>query len=486
MSALAGHRRVALVAAVTALFALMCPVWPVATAHQGVRPPGVPPPVDLEKLPTGEVVNPPYLVHNRENEQIGPPERTAACAPRATGSVAATAATPLAQRQLGIGRVHQVATGHDQVVAVIDSGVNPHPRLTGRLFHGGDYLENRPELFDCDGHGTAVAGIIAAAPDPTTGFIGVAPEAKILSIRQASRFYSVPVRAATGELTRIPAGDTVSMARAVMRAVQLGATVINISEAACFPAEPDQVNAPDLQAAVHHAVASNVVVVAAAANEDDQCEQNVPGSVTTISSPGWFDDDVLTVAATDERREAAPFSIRGPWVDVAAPGTDITSLDAAGPGLTTELVDERGQRMPLNGTSFAAPYVAGLAALVRQKFPQLTAREVMHRIEQTTQHAAGPGGQNEALGWGVINPMAALTDVVPGERGPGPQPSAGPTHLEGLRLEPPDNPLPRTVALAGSAAALGLLGLTLLVVYTLKWHQRNRAQRNRAQRNRTR
>jgi hypothetical protein len=77
----------------------------------------------------------------------------------------------------------------------------------------------------------------------------------------------------------------------------------------------------------------------------------------------------------------------------------------------------------------------------------------------------------------VINPMAALTDVVPGEGGPGVKPSTGPTHLEGVRLGPPDNPLARTVALAGSAAALGLLGLTLLVVHTIRWHQRHRPRR---------
>src|SRR5262249_18786892 len=109
-----------------------------------------------------------------------------------------------------------------------------------------------------------------------TRFIGVAPAAQLLAIRQASTFYAVPLRQLnTGEQIRSPmAGDTVSMARAVMRAVELGATVINISEAACFPAEPDQVNAPDLQAAVHYAVEHNVVVVVAAANTSTACKQN--------------------------------------------------------------------------------------------------------------------------------------------------------------------------------------------------------------------
>jgi membrane-anchored mycosin MYCP len=367
-------------------------------------------------------------------------------------------------------------------VAVIDSGVQPHPRLAGRLIDGGDYIENRSGLFDCDGHGTAVAGLIAAAPDPATRFVGVAPAAEILAIRQASTFYSVPLRQLdTGEQIRSPtAGDTVSMAAAVLRAVQLGATVINISEAACFPAEPNQVNAPDLQAAVHYAVEHNVVVVVAAANTSDTCKPNRPGAVTTISSPGWFDDDVLTVAAADEHGNAADFSIRGPWVDVAAPGTGAVSLAATGPGLTTDLVDARGVRRALDGTSFATPYVAGLAALVRGRFSSLTARQVMHRIEQTAQHTAGPGGRSEDLGYGMVDPVAALTAVLPEEQGTGPAP-VNPAKLSGLGTPPPDNTLPRTVALAGSATALALLGLTLIITHTLKRHRRHRPH-NRIQR----
>ena len=326
-----------------------------------------------------------------------------------------------------------------------------------------------------------MAGLIAAAPDPTTRFGGVAPAAEILAVRQASTFYTVPLRHLdTGQEVRSPVtGDTVSMAQAVMRAVQLGATVINISEAACLPAERDQVNAPDLQAAVHYAVEHNVVVVVAAANASTSsaCRQNSPGVVTTISSPGWFDDDVLTVAATDDNGDAANFSIRGPWVDVAAPGTGAVSLAAAGSGLITQLVDAHGVAHALDGTSFATPYVAGLAALVRERFRQLTARQVMHRIEQTAQHTAGPGGRSEELGYGMVDPVAALTAVLPEEQDAGPAPSQ-PATLTGLQPPPPDNPRPRTIALTGSAAALALLALTLLITHTLTRHRRiQRAQR---------
>ncbi|MGH3753952.1 MAG: S8 family serine peptidase, partial [Pseudonocardiaceae bacterium] len=260
--------------------------------------------MNLAALPTAASVNTlPYIVDNMATRQTGPAERFADCQQQPADTVEAE---PAGQQRLRIRQAHQFATGRGQRVAVIDSGVAPHPRLAGRLVDGGDYLENRSGLFDCDGHGTAVAGLIAAAPDPATRFVGVAPAAEILAIRQASTFYSVPLRQLdTGAEISGSAGDTVSMAQAVMRAVQLGATVINISEAACFPAEPDQVNAPDLQAAVHYAVERNTVVVVAAANTSIPCKQNSPGAVTTISSPGWFDDDVLTVAAADDDGDAA-------------------------------------------------------------------------------------------------------------------------------------------------------------------------------------
>ncbi len=478
MRTLTGRRRRSTpVAAAVTLLCLVGPVSAVA-AQPGGRPPGVPPPVSPAALPTPDSVSTmPYTVNNTATRQTGPVQQQAACQQVPTESAPDPETEPAAQQRLRIRQAHEFATGRNQLIAVIDSGVQPHPRLLGRLVDGGDYIEDRSGLFDCDGHGTAVSGLIAAAPDPATRFVGVAPAAQILAIRQASTFYSVPLRQLdTRQETRSSgAGDTVSMAQAVMRAVQMKATVINISEAACFPAEPDQVNAPDLQAAVHYAVEHNVVVVVAAANTSGVCKQNSPGEVTTISSPGWFDGDVLTVAATDDNDEPAAFSIRAPWVDVAAPGTGAVSLAAGRPGLTTALVDARGVARSLDGTSFAAPYVAGLAALVRDRFGHLTARQVMHRIERTAQHTAGSGGRSEELGYGMVDPVAALTAVLPDEQRPGTEP-VPPAILDGLAPPPPDDTLPRTIALAGSGAAIALLALTLVIVQTVKRHH-NRVQR---------
>lgn len=472
MSDTTRHRCAPLLAIATALLCLAGPVAP-AAAQPADRPPGVPPPVDPAALPVASSVNAlPYVVNNSATQQTGPVQQQAQCEQQAPETTQDLRAEPAAQQQLRIRQAQRLATGRGQRIAVIDSGVARHPRLAGRLIDGGDYIEGRSGLFDCDGHGTAVAGLIAAAPDPTTGFVGVAPAAQILAIRQASTFYAVPLRQLdTGQALRSPmAGDTVSMARAVLRAVEMGATVINISEAACFPATPDQVNAPDLQAAVHDATEHDVVVVVAAANTSNTCKQNGSGVVTTISSPGWFDGDVLTVAAADSGGGPADFSIRGPWVDVAAPGVGAVSLAAGDPGLTSELVDAHGVPRPLDGTSFATPYVAGLAALVRDRFPNLTARQVMHRIEQTARHPAGAGARSEALGYGMVDPVAALTAVLPEEQRAGEQQSR-PAELTGLAPVPAGDTRSRTIALIGSAAALALLALTLLVIHTVKRHR---------------
>jgi membrane-anchored mycosin MYCP len=477
-----GHRRTPLLAVAVALLCLAGPAWPLAAQPEATQPadesPGVPPPVDPAALPTPASVNTmPYVVRNDVDRQTGLAEQQAPCQQQLqqqiTDSEPDLHAEPAAQQRLRIRQAQQYATGRGQLVAVIDSGVWPHPSLRGRVANGGDYIENRTDLFDCDGHGTAVAGLIAAAPDPTSGFVGVAPDARILSIRQASTFYTVPLlHLQDGQRLSPSAGDTVSMAQAVMRAVQLHATVINISEAACFRAGPEQDNAPELHAAVHDAVEHNVVVVVAAANTSPTCPQNSPGVVTTISSPGWFGDDVLTVAATDDTGQPAAFSIRGPWVGVAAPGTGVVSLADGRAGLTNELLDAHGQAYPLAGTSFAAPYVAGLAALVRERFPNLTARQVTRRIEQTAQHPAGSAERTEDLGYGMINPVAALTQVLSEEPG-APAPPVRPARLDGLGVPPGEDTLTRTITLAGSAAALGVLGLTLLVVQTVKRHRRS-------------
>lgn len=378
-----------------------------------------------------------------------------------------------AEAMLEYRRAWRFSRGAGQKVAVIDTGVNPHPRLPA-LEAGGDYVSNGDGLVDCDAHGTLVAGIIAAAPAEGDSFAGVAPDATILSIRQNSGAYSA-AGTSSGQnqdpnATSIGYGNTQTLALAITRAVDLGATVINLSEVACAPVSAG-LDDGALGRAVRDAFERNVVVVAAAGNFNTQsmCNaQNTMGdpnqplgsgwnSVTTIASPAWFDDYVLTVGAVTTSATPADFSLHGPWLSVAAPGERITSLDADGPGLSNGQLGQEGLA-PLNGTSFAAPFVSGVVALIRSRFPGLSAGRVMELVERT---ARTPGsGPNQATGYGVVDPVAALTRQLPDVRD---RQVAAATSIGGPPPPDPGNVRARRIVFGVTAAALLVMAAAVAV-----------------------
>ncbi|HEY2298019.1 MAG TPA: type VII secretion-associated serine protease mycosin [Jatrophihabitans sp.] len=374
-----------------------------------------------------------------------------------------------AQPQLDYTSLWSMANrGTGQTVAVIDTGINPVSALGDRLHAGLDLVVSGGDgRSDCDGHGTVVAGIIAAAPDHTTGFAGVAPGAQLLSIRQSSLDYGI--ENAKQSASQNVAGTTGSLAAAIDYAVGTSAKIINISEDSCRPgnAGPDA-GSRAVAAAVRRAVAADVVIVAAAGNVDSSSDcktQNTPGlAPATIPVPAGL-PGVLSVGAVDRAGRPAGFSLAGPWLDVAAPGTDIVS--------TNPLVGTSGQInrfltssgvSPIQGTSFAAPYVAGLVALVRARFPHLDARQVIARIERTAVHPAADGGHNDYVGHGVIDPRAALTDVLPGEA---PGATSAPSQRSGPQTLPAAAPHHDPERSARSTALLGALGVLVAIVVGL-------------------
>ncbi|AHH15751.1 type VII secretion-associated serine protease mycosin-like protein [Nocardia nova SH22a] len=394
------------------------------------------------------------------NAKNGPPDETekrAICAePYLTGAVPRD--PPLPQRILDLDRAWKFSRGAGQKVAVIDTGVNRHPRLPD-LQPGGDFVTAGDGTEDCDGHGTLVAGLIAARPSPEDAFSGVAPEAQILAIRQLSLQYEAKNHRDddTGKVAAGGYGDVLTMAAAVVRAVDMGATVINISEVSCSPAGSGTADGP-LGAAVKYAADRNVVVVAAAGNLDQsacsvQNQTSGWNGVSTVISPAWFSPYVLSVASTDPDGATSPFSIHGPWVGVAAPGRTIISLDSK-PGGTGLVDTEHGDEGPLtiDGTSFSAAFVSGLAALVRSRFPDLSAAQVIDRIERT---AHNPGaGRDDRVGFGLIDPLAALTAQLPP---PADRTGALPRAIAPPAPDPGPDPVPRRVAVIGSIALLALL-----------------------------
>ncbi|MGW6544946.1 type VII secretion-associated serine protease mycosin [Streptomyces massasporeus] len=291
------------------------------------------------------------------------------------------------------------STGKGMRVAVIDTGVDvTNPQLTdavdvksGRNLmpknlkdKDGNPIERGKEngTTDTVGHGTKVAGIIAARPAKGTGFVGLAPDATIIPIQQND---------AEGN------GDVGTLTDAIRYAVRAGADVINISQDTTKP----MTSTSDLKLAIDQALNKKIVVVASAGND------GLGGNVKETYPASY--EGVLAVAASDRNNERAAFSQSGEFVGVAAPGVDMISTVP------------KGGHCSDNGTSFSAPYVAGLAALIKAKHPDWTARQVVAQIEQTAERTTA--GHDRLVGWGVVDPVRALTqDEHPIES---PNPEAG-------------------------------------------------------------
>ncbi|MEU8958346.1 type VII secretion-associated serine protease mycosin [Streptomyces sp. NPDC048518] len=276
------------------------------------------------------------------------------------------------------------STGKGVRVAVIDTGVdtkNPQLKPAVDASRGRNFLPAKNDkgekidrgkangTTDRVGHGSRVAGIIAARPAKGTGFVGLAPDATIIPITQND---------AEGH------GTAATLARAIDYAVDAGADVINISQDTANAAEPT----PELRRAVDRALAARRVVVASAGND------GLGGNIKKTYPASY--EGVLAVAASDRNNERAAFSQSGDWVDVAAPGVDMISTV---PG---------GGHCADSGTSFAAPYVAGLAALIKSKHRTWTPRQITAQIQQTAERSVD--GHDRLVGWGVADPTRALTE----------------------------------------------------------------------------
>lgn len=441
------------------LAAALCAAAASAPSAWAVSPPVVPP----GPPPAGPVAPP------------DPTEQKSICGAGGVLPQADFRLQPSAEALLDLAGARLFSRGAGQKVAVIDTGVNRHPRLPA-LQGGGDYVSGTDGLVDCDAHGTLVAGIIAAAPGPDDAFAGVAPEATILSIRQNSGVYAVKGSAPTQNDPNAVSpgyGNLHTLALAVARAVDLGATVINLSEVACSPVGAG-LNDAELGSALRFAYERNVVVVAAAGNLQTQgqglCsaqnpvhDPNLPlardwESVQTIASPAWFSPYVLSVAALTTSGQPAEFSLHGPWVSVAAPGEQIVSLDPNGPGLVDAWQDPRGL-VPINGTSFSSAFVSGVVALVRSHFPALSAGEVMELIKRTA-HTGG-AGPNAVVGYGVVDPIAALTYQLPPLKNV-PNPDAGRRIASPPRRDRDNRVRDIVLAVTGACAALSLIALAVL------------------------
>ncbi|ONM46365.1 type VII secretion-associated serine protease mycosin [Nocardia donostiensis] len=374
---------------------------------------------------------------------------------------------PPAELALDLDRARALSRGAGVTVAVVDTGVSPNRRLPG-LAGGGDYVTAGGDgLADCDAHGTLVAGIIGATSDPADGFTGVAPEARILSIRYRSGAFRLDGAQQYDELQQ-RAMQIRAMARAITHAANLGAGVIVVPLPVCVDVEK-QVDQSMLAAAIGHAVhVRGALIVAGAGNAGSNgCQQN-PGidpsrtwdprnweHVKTISVPGWYSPAVLTVGFTTAKGEITDESLTGPWVSVSAPGTGIESLGPGGGGLING-VGEPGKLVPVGGSSFAAAYVAGVAALLRSRFPNETPAEISARLQASAHEPAR--GIDNTVGAGMIDPLAALSYRTP------PKPPAG--LFQPMELELPEPPRAKDNRPGVTAAVVIVAAVILGAGYT--------------------
>lgn len=336
--------------------------------------------------------------------------------------------TPWAQQALDYSSVWKFTQGAGVTVAVIDSGVDANPQFGSRVSVGPMFAKapSGPAYADCVGHGTMVAGIIAAAPRAGTPFAGVAPQAHILSIKVTNSEGGI---------------SSTTLASAIGQAIMKGAQVINVSI-------DTPVDSPDLRGIVNYALQHNIVVVAAVGNDEPPADGTGPpthGPFYPADYPG-----VLSVGAVDADGNLASFSDKKTNVSVTAPGKDITSTFPGTSGDSYAADD---------GTSFAAPFVSGEVALVRSRYPNLSAQQVARRITETADGPAGAGTGN-----GLINPVQAVTAVLPRGAAAAGAAAARPGPVSVNRAAPNRSEKMVAASLAGGAFAVAALVIAAAVV----------------------
>lgn len=268
--------------------------------------------------------------------------------------------------------------GEGVTVAVVDSGVDgSHPDLSGQVLEGKDYTGGGNAQEDKLGHGTAMASIIAGhghGSGNSSGMMGLAPKAKILPLRTLQE--------------KDDKNLDETWAPAVRYAVDQGAKVINLS----FGDEYSRTGS-DGREAIAYAQQHDVVVVAATGNEGG-------GVADPAALPG-----VVAVGAVDEEANLWHMSGTGKEVTLTAPGVEIVTANktrAKGYGLGS-------------GTSDATAYVSATAALVRSKYPDLTAGQVINRLIKSASFLGHKGltAPDEEYGYGIIRPNKAVTMDIP-------------------------------------------------------------------------
>lgn len=315
---------------------------------------------------------------------------------------------------LGFPQSWRLATGAGVTVAVVDSGVDvdnlhlgPDVVLPGTSFVSGPGVspDGRNDIY---GHGTAVAGIIAARNIEGSGLVGAAYDAKILPVQVFSQDQE-DESGTPGE------PSTPLMAAGIRWAADNGADVINVS----MSTDSQDPDLASLQDALTYAHGKDVVVVASAGNY----QPTEDGDSRTESRWPAADEKTIGVAATNATGVVDAYTVHGEGSDVAAPGENVLVSSLANRG---DCIAGVGQSY----SSWAAPFVAGLAAQLRERYPRASAEEIAYRILASADRPR-LGYSDSEQGWGQIRPYEALSMTI--------DPTIpGPPLPKGLKRERPE------------------------------------------------
>ncbi|MFF7279176.1 type VII secretion-associated serine protease mycosin [Streptomyces griseorubiginosus] len=345
----------------------------------------------------------------------------------------------------------KISEGKGVTVAVIDTGVNAeHVDLKGNVLKGKDFSDGdddaSPEASEEDpSHGTEMAAVIAGhghGPNDTDGVMGLAPEAKILPIRDDTE-------------------RDFSFADEIRYAVDQGASIINISGFTTQDSAADR-------AAISYALEHDVLVVAGSGNQNKDPQIQYPAKY-----PG-----VLAVGGVTQDGAIWEGSNSGPEVLLSAPATRIVS--AGWPGNKLRISD---------GTSNSTAFVSAAAALLRSKYPDLTAGQIANRLVKTAvlpSSVKGSSLPDEKYGYGEIRPLAALSETIPagskygplkvtgaGAESPSAAATAGPSETEQAAEKEKADQKQMIFFVVLGVVALVVVGLIVLLIVKLSRRNKN-------------
>lgn len=342
-----------------------------------------------------------------------------------------------AAKFLSLPQIHDADRGNGVTVGLIDTGVDAdHPDLKGNVLKGTDAWNNWKGNGndDSDGHGTKMASIIAGnghGKASQNGIIGVAPAAKILPVSVARK---------SGYI------DSKAMGYGIKWAVDRGASVINVS----LGGSSSDAGERGVQYALDH----DVVVIASIGNTAD--------GAASVQFPAGL-DGVIAVSSVGKSGKFSKTSVSDYRADIAAPGVDIIGANPDG-----------GYRTG-TGTSDASAFVSGAAALVRARFPKLSAKQVRQRLLQTADDR-GPRGHDAKYGDGVLDLVRALDPSVKVSASASPTLSVAPAPSDAAGIYDGNH---QSSSLTW-AILIGILVLAIAIVLAVIWFVRRR-NRHRAQ-----